>query len=300
MTEADAKAGLVVERHRRHVTVEDGAGRRRLCQTNRRALQPLIGDYVEWREAADGTGIVTKLRERHSTLSRIDSRGRRELVAANLTRLIVVAAPTPAPDWLVVDHYLVAAELAGLAGALVLNKADLIEAPLPHAECYRRAGYPLVRTSAATGAGLDRLAASLRGQRAVFVGQSGVGKSSLLNALLGESVQNVGELTGKGAHGRHTTSSAVLHRLPSGGEVIDAPGVRGYAPYIADPAELQHGFREFRAYAGRCRFDNCRHLAEPGCAIKAAVEAGEICRRRYDSYERLYALVESLKKKREP
>ncbi|MBN1240380.1 MAG: ribosome small subunit-dependent GTPase A [Gammaproteobacteria bacterium] len=297
MKAAGARTGLVVERHRRHVTVEDSAGRRWMCQPSRRSLQPLIGDEVEWREAADGTGVVTKLRERRSTLSRIDSRGRRELVAANLTQLYAVAAPAPAPDWLVVDHYLVAAALAGLAGALVLNKADLTEAPA-HVDCYRRAGYPLFRTSAATRAGLDSLAEALRGERAAFVGQSGVGKSSLLNALLGESVQSVGELTGKGAHGRHTTSSAVLHRLPGGGEVIDAPGVRAYAPHIADPTELQHGFREFRPYAGQCRFDNCRHLAEPGCAIKTAVDAGDICRRRYESYERLYALIGSLRTKR--
>lgn len=293
-----ARNGIVVERHRRHVTVEDETGRRWLCQTNRRSLQPLIGDDVEWREAEDGTGVVTQLLERRTTLSRIDSRGRCELVAANLTRLIAVAAHAPVPDWLVVDHYLVAAELAGLTGALVLNKADLAEAPPPHVECYRRAGYPVFQTSAATGVGLEALAAALRGQRAVFVGQSGVGKSSLLNALLGENVQSVGRLTGKGAHGRHTTSSAVLHRLPGGGEVIDAPGVRGYAPYIADPAELQHGFREFGQYVGQCRFDNCRHLAEPGCAVKAAVDAGRICRRRYESYERLFALITSLRSKR--
>src|SRR5690606_5834591 len=159
-------------------TVEDGDGRRWLCQSGRRSLQPLIGDEVEWTQADDGTGIVTKLLERRSVLSRIDSRGRCELIAANLTQLIAVVAPVPSPDWLVVDHYLVAAELTGLRGALVLNKADLAADPVPHAGCYRRAGYPFFSTSAATSAGLTELSAALSGERAVFVGQSGVGKSS--------------------------------------------------------------------------------------------------------------------------
>jgi ribosome biogenesis GTPase / thiamine phosphate phosphatase len=300
VTERTARRGLIVERHRRHITVEDDSGRRWLCQTGSRSLQPLIGDEVEWTEAADGTGVVSKLLDRRSALSRIDSRGRRELVAANLTQLIVVTAPVPAPDWLVVDHYLVAAEVAGLTGAIVINKTDLEDQPPEHAHCYRRAGYPLFLTSAAGRKGLDELAAAIRRERSVFVGQSGVGKSSLLNALLGDAVQSVGELTGKkGTHGRHTTSSAVLHRLPLGGEVIDAPGVRAYAPFIEDAAELRYGFREFRDYAGQCRFDDCRHVAEPGCAIKAAVDAGRICRRRFDSYQRLHALLESLKARRE-
>src|SRR5690606_10721674 len=145
------------------------------------------------------------------------------------------------------------------------------------------------------GRGLDGLADALQQDRSALVGQSGVGKSSLLNALLGDLVQDTGELTGKGGQGRHTTSSAVLHRLANGAELVDSPGVRAYAPYIEDPARLQHGFREFRELIGLCRFDNCRHLAEPDCAVKAAVDRGEICRRRYESYVRLHELVIALR-----
>jgi ribosome biogenesis GTPase len=298
-----SRDGLVVARHRRHITVETADGERRLCQTGTRKLQPLIGDEVEWRKEADGSGTVgtvTGIRERSSVLSRIDSRGRCELVAANLTQLIVVAAPVPSPDWLIVDHYLVAAQLAKLSGAVVLNKADLLDRPPRHLDCYRSAGYSVHTTSIVEGTGLGGLAAAMRNERSAMVGQSGVGKSSLMNALLGDAVQEVGELTGKGTHGRHTTSSAVLHRLADGGELIDAPGVRAYAPYIEDAVDLQHGFREFIELLGRCRFDNCRHLAEPGCAIKGEVDAGKICRRRYDSYQRLHALLVTLKSKREP
>jgi ribosome biogenesis GTPase len=265
-----------------------------LCQTAKRSLQPLVGDEVEWSRGADALGTITALGPRRSALSRIDSRGRRELVAANLTRLVAVAAPSPAPDWVVVDRYLVAAELNALSALLVLNKCDLLGTPPSHLDCYRRAGYPVHLTSAATGTGLAALAAALEDERSVMVGQSGVGKSSLLNALVGDARQSVGELTGKGRQGRHTTSSAVLYRLANGGELIDSPGVRNFAPYIEDPGELQHGFREFAEFLGRCRFDDCRHLVEPSCAVRAAVERGVICERRYASYERLYGLVASL------
>lgn len=290
-----SERGIVVERHRRHVTVEDADGVRRLCKTAHRRLQPIVADDVEWRPEPDGTGTVTRVLERRTALTRIDSRGRCELVATNLSQIVVVVAHAPAPDWFVVDHYLVAAELAGLGALIVLNKADLGDEPVRHLDCYRRAGYAVSKTSALEGVGIDALAEALKHERSALVGQSGVGKSSLLNALLGEPVQDTGDLTGKGGQGRHTTSSAVLHRLANGGELVDSPGVRAYAPYIEDPATLQHGFREFRQRLGRCRFDNCRHLAEPGCAVKAALESGEICERRYESYTRLHDLLVELK-----
>jgi ribosome biogenesis GTPase len=292
------ESGLVVARHRRHVVVETPSGERVLCQSAKRNLEPLVGDQVEWTPApagvGAGVGTVTHVAPRRSTLNRIDSRGRREPVAANLDALLATAAPSPAPDWVVVDHYLVAAELGALEGAVVLNKADLLDSAPVHLDCYRRAGYAVHLTSTRSGRGLDDLAAALAGKRSVLVGQSGVGKSSLLNALVGDMSQSVGGLTAKSAQGRHTTSGTTLYRLENGGELIDSPGVRNFAPYIEDPSELQHGFRELKRLLGQCRFDNCRHLAEPGCAVKAAVEDGTVCKRRYASYERLYALVSSL------
>ena len=286
-----SERGIVVARHLRHVTVEGEDGRRRICKTAQRRLQPIVADDVEWRPEPDGTGTVTRILERKTTLTRVDSRGRCELVAANLSQLVVVVAYAPPPDWFVVDHYLAAAELADLDALIVLNKIDLGDEPITHLDCYRRAGYSVVTASAQEGRGVDALLDALRGTRSVLVGQSGVGKSSLLNALLGDTVQETGELTGKGRHGRHTTSSAVLYRLPNGAEIVDSPGVRGYAPYIEDPVSVQRGFREFRERLGSCRFDDCRHLAEPDCAVKAALDAGEICRKRYESYARLYELV---------
>jgi ribosome biogenesis GTPase len=288
------ESGLVVARYRRHVTVEDRHGRRCLCQIQRRRLQPFVGDRVRWRREPGDEGTVTSVEPRRSVLERIDKRGRPEIVAANLSQLIVVLAPVPAPDWLVLDRYLCAAEVAGIRGLVAFNKQDLGE-PLPEAlSTYSRIGYPVYLTSAVERRGLRELAAEMRGERSSMVGQSGVGKSALINALLGKSAQPTGELSAKGSHGRHTTTTATLYRLPDGGELIDSPGVRDFAPYLADPRQLERGFREFLPYLGTCRFDDCRHLAEPGCAIKAAVKAGTIAGRRYASFEALWRLADSL------
>ena len=131
-----------------------------------------------------------------------------------------------------------------------------------------------------------------------FAGRSNVGKSSLINVLMGDALQKVGELSEKAGQGRHTTTTAVLHRLPGGGELIDSPGVRDYAPFITDTREVQGGFREIMKRSADCRFDDCRHLAEPECAIKSALEAGEISSQRYESYKRLSELTETFQSRR--
>jgi ribosome biogenesis GTPase / thiamine phosphate phosphatase len=289
-----AEAGLVIARHRRHVIVEDERGGQHLCLTLGRSLDLLAGDQVDWERRSDGTAVVKAVASRRSTLTRIDSRGRQERVAANVTQLVIVAAPAPKPDCLLIDRYLVAAELMGAAATLVLNKADLVAEPFAPLEVYRRIGYAVCLTSAKRGTGLPALERRMRTHCNVMVGQSGVGKSSLLNALLGEALQAVGELSDKGGQGKHTTTTAVLVRLPGGGELIDSPGVRGYAPFIADARDIEHGFREFAPFLGRCRFDDCAHRAEPDCALKAAVAAGAVDAHRYESYLKLRGLLESL------
>ena len=257
-----AEIGLVIARFRRHALVEGPAGDVYDCQILGRRLRPVVGDSVNWRRERDGTCIVQAVRPRDSTLQRLNSRGRPEVVAANLSQLIVVLAPHPDPDWFLLDRYLCAAELAGFKAAVAYNKMDLLE----------------------------RL---LGGERSALIGQSGVGKSSLFNELLGEDVQRVGRLSGRLLQGRHTTTTSVLHRHSGGGEIIDSPGVRNYAPYIESPRDVQAGFREFVSRRAGCRFDDCTHLAEPDCAVKAALEDGAIDRGRYENYGKLYELTAS-------
>jgi len=181
--------------------------------------------------------------------------------------------------------------------ALVRNKQDLDDDELDNrADTYRKIGYQLLSTSAKTRQGLNALAQYLDNRRGVLVGQSGVGKSSLINSLLDREAQAVGSLSQRKALGKHTTTAAMLYRLPGGGELIDSPGVRRYAPKIGDPADLDFGFIEFRPCAGQCRFNDCRHRNEPDCAVKAAVEAGSIRTERYLSY---CAMRDTLEKLRE-
>ena len=290
------RRGLVIARHRRDFVIESDDGRTMNALAGGRQTRPLTGDEILWHEAPDGTAVIEEILPRRSLLERIDSRGLGEGVAANVSRLIVVVAPSPTADWQLVDRYLVAAELMRVGAALVRNKADVDDAALDErALSYGTIGYDVVTASAKTGRGIAALAALLDGERGVLVGQSGVGKSSLLNALLESEAQAVGDLSRRRALGRHTTTAAVLHRLPGGGELIDSPGVRRYAPSIEDTAALPSGFVEFAAVPGRCRFNDCSHVDEPECAVRGAVAAGAIDPRRYESYVALRAAVEALR-----
>ena len=289
--------GLVVSRHRRHVIVEAGNGQTRTCHSASRSIHPLVGDRVQWTAESDTTGIVAAIEPRSTLLTRVDSRGRGQPVAANLTQLVVVIAAEPEVDWLVLDHYLVAAELARVTPLIVFNKTD-IRPPPPDLDTYRSITTVLA-TSARENTPQPELLAKLAGERSALVGQSGVGKSSLLNVLCGEALQPVGELSEKIRQGRHTTTGSALYRLDNEGELIDSPGVRRYAPFIEHENQVAGGFPEFHPLTGQCRFADCRHMAEPGCAVKAALDGGNIAQRRYDNYCNLHALVAELRARRE-
>jgi ribosome biogenesis GTPase len=255
----------------------------------------VTGDEVTWRKEPDSTVVIESILPRRSLLERVDSRGRAEAVAANVTAIIVVIAPRPAPDWPLADRYLVAAELLGIEAAIVRNKSDIDDAVTDErCESYARIGYRVITASAKTRSGIDALQSLLQGHRGVMVGQSGVGKSSLLNALIGDDAQAVGALSERRDIGRHTTTAAMLYRLPGGGELIDSPGVRRYAPKLSNAAELAWGFRDLRPYISECRFNDCSHQQEPGCAVRAALENGEIDQHRYDSYLTLRTALENL------
>lgn len=293
-------SGVVVESYGRRAVVELANGERTPCKLGRRGLDLVAGDEVDvGRGVGDDEWTITGRKARRNVLCRSDSRGRTESLAANLDQLGVVVAARPACDPFIVDRYLAGARYAGIDALLIVNKQDLPAgaADLSFVEPLRAIGLPVVPVSARTGAGLDALVARLSGRRSLLAGQSGVGKSSLLNSLVGDTVRATGNLSQGSGEGRHTTVSSAILRAPWG-EIADSPGVRDYAPPVMPLKDVQLGFDEVAARAGGCRFLDCLHVREPQCAVQAAVESGDIDARRYESYRRLLNLTRQLDERR--
>jgi ribosome biogenesis GTPase len=243
--------------------------------------------------------VVTALLERRSQLARPDPQGQLKALAANIDQILVVAAPAPlySPD--LINQYLAAAELTGITPALVFNKIDLIDEQNREAvddllSIYQRIGYPVISASTKREHGMDRLIAQVKDHTSVFVGQSGVGKSSLVKALLPQASISVGELSAQSGLGQHTTSTARLYHLPAGGRIIDSPGVREFRLWPMSRQALAQGFVEFRPWLGQCKFRDCSHTHEPGCALRQAVERGEISRLRLEGYLKIAAQTEEV------
>ncbi len=290
--------GLVVAAHGATVEVEGADGARRICLVPRRHGLVVVGDRVTWMLEGD-QGVIAGREPRTTLLARHDVDGSQRPLAANVDRILVVAAPLPVYSTELIDRYLVAAEATGIRPAVVLTKVDLLNPEERRAaeralEVYRTIGYDLLLSSSREAHGLDTLNAALRGQTSVFVGQSGAGKSSLVAALVPEAEVRIGAISTATGLGRHTTSASRLYHLPDGGAIIDSPGVRDFRLWCLAPETVANGFREFQPYLGRCRFRDCRHEGEPGCAIEAAVAAGTIAPPRLESYRRIVAENERL------
>ena len=299
--------GRVIAHFGRTLDVRPDAGGEAVRCHLRANLEGLVtGDRVIWRAAHDARdGVVVARGERTSVLERPDPRGQLKPVAANIDQILIVFAVEPAPHANLIDRYLVAAEATGIAPVLVLNKIDLLPAQGGELRAllarYEALGYPVVTTTTAREGGLSDLYARLAGRTSVFVGQSGVGKSSLIDRLLPDEELRIGALSEDSRKGRHTTTTARLYALPAPaeetapgaerGELIDSPGIREFGLTHLDEQQVTEGFIEFRDVLGRCRFRDCRHRQEPGCALLAAVERGEIHPERFASFRRI---VESL------
>ena len=286
----------VIATYSRRMRVVLDDGREVFARIKGKRLKPVCGDDVNVEPIEqEADWLITEIGERRNELTRPNMRGQVEVLAANLDYLVVVAAAEPSPDWFIVDRYLCAAELMGIDACVVFNKSDIGLADARYElDTYFDIGYDVVSCSAVTGDGMDNVRNVLATHRSIIVGQSGVGKSSIINSLLGDEVQKTSTISDKSREGRHTTVNSAMISLPGGGAIIDSPGVRDYAPALESSALASRGFREIRDAAQECRFANCRHLREPGCAVKAKCEEGTISPRRYESFKRIVNLTEQL------
>ena len=256
-----------------------------------------IGDRVRYVDAGDGTGMITEVLPRRSKLSRpAPVPGQRvfeQVIVSNVDLIVpVFAAASPTPKWGLLDRYLVSAEAADLPSLIVINKLDLAwknPGLNEDLEIYRQIGYPILLVSAVTGEGIEELKHFLGGKFSVLVGKSGVGKTSLLNAIqpaLGLRVKAVS--LGEQGKGRHTTTHLEMFELGFGGMLADTPGIREFGLWNITAEELAYLFPEMADYVGQCKFGlSCRHDREPNCALRKAVMAGEISPYRYKSYLQL-------------
>lgn len=279
----------------RNVLLEDAGGELFRCVTRRALGAAVCGDRVQWLRTGDGEGVIESIDERRTLLARAAGSGHQKPLAANIDQVVIEAATEPALDSFLIDKYTVATELAGASALIVINKSDLltlearrdIEALLQE---FQAIGYPCLFTSALKNTGIDAFRAHLAGKTSILVGQSGVGKSSLINRLLPEQDILIGKLSAASGQGKHTTTATTLYHLPGGGKLIDSPGVRDFHLGKVDPARLGNGFVEFHPWLGQCRFRDCLHQGEPGCAIDKALAEDRISTRRMESYRRLLEL----------
>ncbi len=291
--------GLVIRALSGFYSVETGQGtiicrmRGRLKQGSFESDFIAVGDRVEISLASDGSGMIEAVLPREHALVRLAPTARgvyQQILLSNLDQVVLVfACAQPEPRLRMLDRFLVIAEKQSIPAAIVANKVDLIglEAAQERFGAYAPLGYPVIFTSAKTGLGLETLRANLTGKISGLAGPSGVGKSSLLNSIqpeLGLAVREVSHATSKG---RHTTQVRQLYPLREGGYLADLPGLRTLALWDTEPEELDGYFREIAPLVHQCRFNDCTHNDEPGCAVRAAAESGAINPHRYESYLRL-------------
>ena len=260
-----------------------------LCQTLRRLETVAVGDKVLWSLSSPDQGRIEEILPRRSVLVRPSRNSKTRPVAANLDTVFVVFAVEPHCDFLLIDQYLAVCENHNIDAALVLNKTDLPQTDLIEKELqdYKNLGYPLYRVSALSASGLDELKRALKDQVSMLAGQSGVGKSSLTNAIIPDKDLKTNTVSATTKHGRHTTTAATLYHLPDGGDLIDSPGVAIFGLAGLSEPQLAYGYREFQPLMDNCRFNNCRHLHDQGCAVRVAAENGEISMTRYQRFLKL-------------
>lgn len=285
------QAGRVIAHFGTQVDVENEARETRRCFMRANLQSVITGDNVVWRDGPD-CGVVVSLEERRSLICRPDSYGKLKPVAANVDQILVTVAPKPELHSNLIDRYLVVAENTGLTPVILFNKSDLVESDQAELfkdilENYQSLGYRVIQTSAKHNINLSELTEVLKEKTSIFVGQSGVGKSSLIQQLVPEQEIQVGQLSDAKTKGRHTTTHSQLFHFTEGGECIDSPGIREFGLWHLTEEDVTNGFVELRDASQHCKFRDCRHEQEPGCAILAALDEGSISEDRFQNFKRI-------------
>jgi ribosome biogenesis GTPase len=298
--------GVVISRFGQHADIEDENGNVERCNLRRGIKSLVTGDRVVWRagnEAYRGiNGVVEAVHPRSTVLTRPDYYDGIKPIAANIDHIIIVSSIAPEFSRNIIDRYLVACEDIGITPIIVLNKSDLLDeesARIVDEELqdYRDIGYEVLYSSM-HGDGLDELKAVMKDKINIFVGQSGVGKTSLLNMLLPEVEAVTAEISENSGLGKHTTTTARLYHFPNGGDLIDSPGIREFSLWHLSADRIASGFIEFRPFLGLCKFRDCKHQGDPGCALEEAVEQEKISDARFYSFERILETMDDAKNAR--
>ena len=283
--------GRVVAAHGRQYVVELASGERLPCFPRGKKSEVVCGDYVAIEKSSNDQGVIESILERQSLLYR-SNEFRQKLIAANVDLLVVVIATEPAFSDDLLARALIAAESEDIAVLIVLNKCDLLDqlaAARKQTAILASLGYPILELSALAHA--DDLRPHLQGRTSVLVGQSGMGKSTLVNALIPEARAATREISQALDSGKHTTTHATLYHLDADSHLIDSPGLQEFGLGHLDRGQIEYAFREFRPFLGQCRFRDCRHDKEPDCALRTAVNTGKITHSRFACYRRLLGLA---------
>jgi ribosome biogenesis GTPase len=279
----------VIARQGKTFIVEDEHGEQHACHARSKSVDAMCGDNVECEKKDQSKDVIEKICERRNQITRIDNFKLEKTIAANIDHMIVVIAAAPTFSTSLIDKYLACALLNDCKATLVINKAEMLNdnhVDISKLEnTYKDLVENFIIVSAKLGYGIQTLREALSNETSILVGQSGVGKSSLINRLLNNNNIRVGELSENIQQGKHTTTNAFAHSINDSGRLIDSPGVRTFMPIFKEVKQVMLGYREFLPYLGDCKFSDCKHINEPQCAIKTAVEKNIIQSERYQSYQ---------------
>lgn len=278
----------VIARQGKTFIVEDAYGEQHICHARSNSIDAVCGDNVECESKDQSKDVIKKILSRKNQITRIDNFNREKTIAANIDHMIIVIAAAPAFSTSLIDKYLACAQLNHCKATLVINKAEMLNnnhiniSKLENT--YKNLVENFIITSAKLGYGIQALRLALSNETSILVGQSGVGKSSIINRLLNNNNIRVGELSENIQQGKHTTTNAYTHSINNQGRLIDSPGVRTFMPVFQDINQIMLGYSEFLPHLGNCKFSDCQHINEPQCAIKTAVDKNIIQSERYQSY----------------